>query len=72
MTSFAFILGVIPLIISAGAGAAARVSMGITVFGGMIAATVLAVFMVPVLFVVVDRIVCRFSKKNTSQPEVKA
>ena len=71
MTSFAFILGVIPLIISAGAGAAARVSMGITVFGGMIAATVLAVFMVPVLFVVVDRIVCRFAKHPTSQPEVK-
>lgn len=61
MTSFAFILGVVPLIISAGAGAAARVSMGITVFGGMLAATLLAIFMVPVLFVAVDRLVNRFS-----------
>ncbi len=61
MTSFAFILGVVPLIIAAGAGAAARVSMGITVFAGMLAATLLAIFMVPVLFVAVDRLVNRFS-----------
>jgi hydrophobe/amphiphile efflux-1 (HAE1) family protein len=64
MTSFAFILGVVPLIIASGAGAAARVSMGITVFAGMLAATLLAIFMVPVLFVAVDRVVARFSKKQ--------
>ena len=59
MTSFAFILGVVPLILSKGAGAASRVSMGITVFSGMLAATLLAIFFVPVLFVAVDRIVQR-------------
>ena len=72
MTSFAFILGVVPLIISAGAGAAARVSMGITVFGGMLAATLLAIFMVPVLFVVVDRVVTRFSSEKPNRKEVQA
>ncbi len=61
MTSFAFILGVVPLIIASGAGAASRVSMGITVFSGMLAATLLAIFMVPVLFVTVDRLITRFS-----------
>jgi hydrophobe/amphiphile efflux-1 (HAE1) family protein len=50
MTSFAFILGVVPLILSSGAGAAGRISIGIGVFGGMIAATVLAVFLVPVFY----------------------
>ena len=68
MTSFAFILGVVPLILASGAGAASRVSMGITVFSGMLAATVLAIFFVPVLFVGVDRIVTRF----TGPPKVKA
>jgi hydrophobe/amphiphile efflux-1 (HAE1) family protein len=71
MTSFAFILGVVPLILASGAGAASRVSMGITVFSGMLAATLLAIFFVPVLFVVVDRIVQRFSgpKKVVAQSE---
>jgi multidrug efflux pump subunit AcrB len=59
MTSFAFVLGVVPLVLSSGAGAAARVSMGITVLFGMLAATLLAIFIVPVLFVAVDRIVNR-------------
>jgi hydrophobe/amphiphile efflux-1 (HAE1) family protein len=68
MTSFAFILGVVPLITASGAGAASRVSMGITVFSGMLAATLLAIFFVPVLFVVVDRIVTRFC----GSPKVKA
>ncbi len=62
MTSFAFILGVVPLVLATGAGAAARVSMGITVFSGMLAATLLAIFIVPVLFVTVDRIVGRVSE----------
>lgn len=50
MTSFTFILGVIPLVISSGAGAASRQAVGTSVFGGMIAATLLAVFMVPLIF----------------------
>ena len=68
MTSFAFILGVVPLITASGAGAASRVSMGITVFSGMLAATLLAIFFVPVLFVVVDRIVSRFSGPPAAKP----
>jgi len=55
MTSFAFILGVVPLVIASGAGASARKSIGITVFSGMIASTCLAVLFVPSLFVVVQR-----------------
>ncbi|MBI5435987.1 MAG: efflux RND transporter permease subunit [Nitrosomonadales bacterium] len=56
MTSIAFILGVLPLAISTGAGANGRIAIGTGVMGGMIAATVLAVFLVPVFFVVVRRI----------------
>lgn len=59
MTSFAFILGVLPLVTAAGAGAASRRALGTTVFGGMLAATLLAVFIVPVLFVVIERIADR-------------
>jgi hydrophobic/amphiphilic exporter-1 (mainly G- bacteria), HAE1 family len=55
MTSFAFILGVAPLVVASGAGASARKSIGITVFSGMIASTCLAVLFVPVFFVVVQR-----------------
>ncbi|MBR0797923.1 multidrug efflux RND transporter permease subunit [Bradyrhizobium jicamae] len=54
MTSFAFILGVVPLVIATGAGANARKSIGITVFSGMIASTCLAVLFVPAFFVVVQ------------------
>ena len=55
MTSMAFILGVSPLIFATGAGAVARQTIGWTVFGGMIAATFIGIFMVPVLFVVITR-----------------
>jgi hydrophobic/amphiphilic exporter-1 (mainly G- bacteria), HAE1 family len=55
MTSFAFILGVAPLVVASGAGASARKSIGITVFSGMIASTCLAVLFVPSLFVLVQR-----------------
>ncbi len=54
MTSFAFILGVAPLVAAVGAGASARKSIGITVFSGMIASTCLAVLFVPSLFVLVQ------------------
>lgn len=54
MTSIAFILGVMPLIFSSGAGAAARISLGITVFSGMIASTCLAVALVPVFYVEIE------------------
>jgi hydrophobic/amphiphilic exporter-1 (mainly G- bacteria), HAE1 family len=55
MTSFAFILGVVPLVLATGAGANARKSIGITVFSGMIASTCLAVLFVPAFFVVIQR-----------------
>src|SRR5215468_6662877 len=55
MTSLAFILGVVPLVLASGAGASARVSIGITVFTGMIASTCLAVLFVPPFFAVVQR-----------------
>jgi HAE1 family hydrophobic/amphiphilic exporter-1/multidrug efflux pump len=54
MTSFAFIFGVIPLAVAEGAGSASRHSLGTTVLGGMTAATLLGIFIVPVLFVVVE------------------
>ncbi|HMM71883.1 MAG TPA: efflux RND transporter permease subunit, partial [Rhodocyclaceae bacterium] len=56
MTSIAFILGVLPLAISTGAGAQSRHAIGTGVMGGMITATVLAVFLVPPLYLVVRRL----------------
>ena len=56
MTSFAFILGVLPLVLSTGAGSASQRAIGTGVMGGMVTATVLAVFFVPVFFVVVRRL----------------
>lgn len=63
MTSLAFILGVMPLVISSGAGSGAQNAVGTGVMGGMVTATILAIFFVPVFFVVVRR---RFSKKTPS------
>jgi multidrug efflux pump len=62
MTSFAFILGVTPLLMAHGAGAASRRSLGTAVFGGMNAATLLAIFIVPVLFAVIQGIAARKPK----------
>jgi HAE1 family hydrophobic/amphiphilic exporter-1 len=57
MTSLAFILGVVPLVLAQGAGRAGRISVGTTVFGGMIAATTLNLLFIPVLYVIVRSIV---------------
>ncbi len=65
MTSLTFILGVVPLLISQGAGAASRHSVGTGVFGGMIAATVLAVFLVPLFYKAIDQLVERLWEKKT-------
>ncbi len=62
MTSLAFILGVLPLAFATGAGAVARATIGWTVLGGMLAATLLAIFIVPVLFVLISKIA--YSKKK--------
>ena len=55
MTAFSFILGVIPLLVATGAGAEARKVMGMTVFAGMMAATLIGVILIPALYVVVER-----------------
>ncbi|MBV9971703.1 MAG: efflux RND transporter permease subunit, partial [Candidatus Eremiobacteraeota bacterium] len=54
MTSLAFTFGVVPLVIASGAGSAARRSLGTAVFGGMIVSTVLSLFIIPVLYVVIE------------------
>ncbi len=59
MTSFAFILGVLPLVFATGAGAQSRHSVGTTVFGGMIVSTVLNLFFIPVLYVIVKSLTVR-------------
>jgi HAE1 family hydrophobic/amphiphilic exporter-1 len=64
MTSFAFILGVLPLVFARGAGAAARRTMGIAVLGGMTAATLLGIFLVPVTFTVVERLAERMRRRG--------
>ena len=66
MTSIAFVFGVLPLAIATGAGAASRVSIGTSVIGGMLTATVLAVFFVPVFFIVVLKLF-----KVTPRPATK-
>lgn len=66
MTSFAFILGCLPLAIATGPGAGARISMGNAVVGGMTIATLFGIFLIPVLFVVVERF---FSHKKKGTPE---
>jgi multidrug efflux pump subunit AcrB len=66
MTSMAFLLGVTPLAISTGAGAGGRIAIGTGVAGGMISATVLAIFFVPLFFILVAR---AFAKERHHQPE---
>jgi len=65
MTSMAFILGVTPLLFAAGAGAEARKTIGWTVFGGMLGATSLAIFIVPVLFYIITKIA--YGKKKLAE-----
>ena len=56
MTAFAFILGVTPLMVATGAGASSRQSIGTTVFGGMLAATILTLLFVPVFYYMIERL----------------
>jgi HAE1 family hydrophobic/amphiphilic exporter-1 len=62
MTSFAFILGVLPLVFATGAGALGRRSVGTTIVGGMLLSTVLNLFFIPVLYVIVSRLLNRGDK----------
>jgi len=68
MTSFAFILGVVPLVWASGAGAASQQAIGTVVFGGMIASTLLAIPFVPVFFVVLERMSARAKRGKGSPP----
>src|ERR1044072_379948 len=72
MTSFAFILGVMPLALSTGAGSASRNAIGTGVAGGMLAATALGIFLIPVFYVVVRRIF-KLKRKHgvASQPDIE-
>jgi HAE1 family hydrophobic/amphiphilic exporter-1 len=67
MTSFAFIFGVSPLWIATGSGAVARRILGSTVIGGMLAASGIAIFLIPVTFYVVERLSA--GKKSVSEPQ---
>ncbi|BAH73925.1 efflux RND transporter permease subunit [Solidesulfovibrio magneticus] len=69
MTSFAFILGVVPMLVAKGAGAASRHALGTAVFGGMIAATVLGVYFVPALYCGIQRLVSRGDVKGEKTAE---
>ncbi len=68
MTSFAFILGVAPLVFATGAGAASRQSLGTAVFGGMITSTVLAIFFVPVFYVAIQSLI-DFRARHKAKPQ---
>jgi hydrophobe/amphiphile efflux-1 (HAE1) family protein len=70
MTAFSFILGVMPLLIASGAGAEARKVMGLTVFSGMLAATVMGVLIIPALYVMVERLTGR-DKNSTKMDSEK-
>ncbi len=72
MTAFSFILGVIPLVIASGAGAASRVALGTTVFGGMLMATVAGVFMIPFMYRIVQETAMRLSGKKVAAPAAPA
>ena len=69
MTSFAFILGVMPLYVATGAGALGRHSVGTAVVGGMLLSTILNLFFIPVLYVMLKTLLARFTKPNPSGGE---
>ncbi|MEX5214764.1 MAG: multidrug efflux RND transporter permease subunit [Nitrospiraceae bacterium] len=68
MTAFAFIFGLLPLVFSSGAGAASRIMLGITVLGGMLTASLIAIFLIPVTFYVVEKLSHRHDHPKPSAP----
>ena len=68
MTSFAFILGLLPLVIATGAGAISRRAVGTPVFGGMIAASVVGIFIIPMLYVVFQWLRERVARRAAPAP----
>jgi len=71
MTALSFVLGVVPLMIATGAGAHSRQALGTAVFGGMLLATILGVFFIPVFYYVVQKIADLFSKKKNADIDEK-
>ena len=71
MTSFAFILGCVPLWVAVGAGAVSRQIIGTAVIGGMLAASFIAIFMVPVLFYLVERFSAKKERPAAAEPSVQ-
>jgi hydrophobic/amphiphilic exporter-1 (mainly G- bacteria), HAE1 family len=72
MTAFAFILGVAPLVVSSGSGAASRHILGTTVIGGMIAASFIAIFLIPVTFYVIETLAHRGEKPSRPTAQASA
>ena len=68
MTSMAFILGVTPLALATGAGAGSQNAIGIVVMGGMLAATFLAIFFVPMFYIAVEQMLHGIKSKNKNDP----
>jgi HAE1 family hydrophobic/amphiphilic exporter-1 len=64
MTVFSFILGILPLLVASGAGAEARKVMGMTLFGGILIATIIGVVMYPMLFILIGKIAGYEKKRN--------
>jgi HAE1 family hydrophobic/amphiphilic exporter-1 len=69
MTSFAFVLGCVPLWIASGSGGVSRETLGTVVIGGMLSATLLGIFIIPVSFYVIEQASIRFSRRHRSKPE---
>jgi multidrug efflux pump len=70
MTSVAFIMGVVPLVFSSGAGSEIRQAMGIAVFAGMLGVTLFGLFLTPVFFTVIGNLVARFARRRALVPQV--
>jgi multidrug efflux pump subunit AcrB len=71
LRSFAFIFGVLPLVVATGAGCAARHALGTSVFGGMVAATILGVLFIPIFFAGIEQITERRSKRARTSEAVQ-
>ena len=75
MTAFAFILGCVPLWMATGAGGISRQVLGTVVIGGMLAATLIAIFFIPVTFDVIETLAARFTRSHRApgpgQPEIE-
>ena len=72
MTAFSFILGVMPLVVASGAGAEARIVMGVALLGGMTVATFLGVFFYPMLFVFIGKIAGYEKRRDLAQAQEAA